>query len=664
MPTITTETRTDPDNLSNWNTIVITRTDGVETSRTTTYDVSSKPTSGLVITDDRDDIGLTRRLSVDAQNVNSWSSIEVIYDTSSGASLPVTKTTNFDNGQSVVDTYDASGTVVSTLRTDADPSQDDWSTISTTLDTETGRTTVLTQLDDGSSVQETTAADGTLIQRVRTDGTGDDNTSSYSTITTDYDSDGNVQQITYDYDNGLERVETYATTDGTTYMTGAVQSDLGDAYSWLSITETMNADGNVTSRAQVNDDGSSRTQTFDATGVMLSDEKTDADGVVQLDTYVAGVLTSTTLTDSSTDGAAEAWASKTVTFAGGEKTGDAIVYDNGTSVTKTYTEGVLSRHEFTDGADGTAADTRSYDSIVTTYAADGDRISSVTTMDNSDTISRTYNEDGSIAQYVRADVSDSKSFATITRDYDADGDLSATTLVKDDGVTSVNSFDTTTGLRTSSVVTDASGTDSTQSWSEVAKTYDAAGNLTQHQTTYDNGNVKSTSYTYTDGELTAVSTTQDGPASGTGIFVAELSKTYAEDSGGELYLSEVSKTLSNDKQVVQTYAEDGDIASRVTTDISADGTGFKWDMIEIQHDDAGRVDSKLTTYDTGDEILVLFDDANAKTARVQFDGNESNSWQFRVTEYDAEGNGTTSYATAADLDNAYRDFFDLAPIVV
>ncbi|MBS1302874.1 hypothetical protein [Loktanella sp. SALINAS62] len=667
MAIITTETRTDTNNLSGWNTIVITYTDGIETSRQTTYDiaylsdgVTPKPTSGLVITDDRDHVGLTRRLTEDAQNVNKWTAIEVNYDTTSGASIATMKTTSYDDGTSLQETFDATGTaVVSSVRTDAATSTATWDTITTTVDTATGVTTVLTVLDDKSSTQESKTAEGVLVQRVRTDATGVDSTSNYSTITTDYDVAGNVAQVAYVFDAGLTRTETYTTVDGNTYLSGVVQTDAGAQYGWTSVTETLNAAGHTTARTQTNDDGSERVQSFDATGQILTDQTTDANGVVKLDTYDATGLISTAQTDGSTDGLAEKWTTKTVTYENGVVVGDSIAYDNGTSVQKTFVAGTLQSLRFQDGADGTAADTKSYDTVLTNYAADGDRLSSVMTYDNGDTGSRTYNDDGSLGQLVLTDVSGGRNWDTITRDYSATGAMESVTVVRDDGVTTENTFSTTTGNRTSSVTTDATGVDSTADWASIEKTFDLDGNMSQHVRTFDNGSVSTTNYTYTNGELSGVSATQTGSATGTGIYTASMVKTYAEDSGGALYVNQTTHTFSNDKQVVRTFAEDGDQATQIQTDISLDGTGFKWDSISIVNDDAGRKDSQLITYDSGDEIVVLFDDANAKTARVQFDGDNSNTWEFRVTEYDAAGTGTVSYATAATLDNEYRNFFDL-----
>lgn len=618
LPVITTETRTDTDSLYKWDTIVITRADGIETGRVVTYDDTT------VRTEERTDGVLTNLLLEDPSDINAWTSIETTYDALTG--LITSKTTVNDDGQTTAETY-TDGIKTQVVRTDT-ANVSSYASVTDTYDAVTGlRTSSVTVSDLGVTTTDDFDAEGNITTRTQVDLTGLDSTAGWSEVVTSYDTSGVVTEKLWTFDTGVTRAETF--TGGV--VSQVVQTD-SDQATWATITETFDA-AVLTERVKVEDNGNITTET-----------------------YVGGNLSQLSITEVANAPGIN-WATLTRTFDGsGNLTGETQVMDDGKTIAKTITQSggvdVVTQVVRTDGA-GTAS-TANWASMTDVFATDGSIESHSVTFDDGVVNSKTY-VSGIVATQTVTDASDAHNYDSIEKVY-TDGVLSQNTTVFDNGVSSVIDFDAT-GVRTHVTTTDATGIGSTASWSTVDKTY-VDGQMTDHNMVLDDG--RQVDKTYAAGVLQSVVMSDDSDVKGW----TSIDKQY--DAGGALDLATV--VLDNGRTVVTDYDAGVKLSTTVSdtgVDVPTDSiTGaFNWDTIDIvYHADGKTVASRDVVYDSGDEVLFLFDDTGLVTDRVQFDGDSSNNWEYRVTTFDAVGTATVTLHDATDLSNDYRDYFDLAPL--
>ncbi|MFZ3585279.1 hypothetical protein ACOI1H_24595 [Loktanella sp. DJP18] len=266
-PVITTSFRADTDNLYDWATVLITKSNGVEVERVTTYDAGSKATSGLVITQTTTDGFVSKIVSADAGNNNTWSTIESNFVP--GSKSLASKVTTYDNGTTNTETY-IGGALSQTVRTGS--SGQPFTSITTTYDLVNGGHTVATAQANGQTTTDVFNEAGKLVSRTQTDGASD--SADWSSVETTYTTTEGVATVerTYTYDNGVTRAETLVGGK----LTTVVQTD-SETASWSTITEAFGADGKLTSRAKVEDDNDTIVETY-AAGVLTEVTRNDVSG--------------------------------------------------------------------------------------------------------------------------------------------------------------------------------------------------------------------------------------------------------------------------------------------------------------------------------------------------------------------------------------------------
>ena len=666
-PVITTETRIDTDNASGWSTIVITYADTVEIKRVTTYDAGTSATAGLVVTDTSENGSVVNRLTEDAGGNNPWASIEVNYVP--GTDTVADRETIYDNGTTKTETF-TNGQLSQVVRT-GDPATQSFVSQTTTYDLENGGRTVVTVGTNGQTTTDVFDDANKLVSRTQVDGEGANSSVDWSSVVTTYSTvDGvTTTQRTYTYDNGVTRAETLV--GGT--LTQVVQTDSNIA-SWATITETYAADGKLLTREKVEDDGDTITETY-ADGVLQS--------VVRVDV---------------SDAATTAWQSMTRTYdAAGNLVSEVQEMDNGSTVTKTIsqrevpgfdadgapimktidyaTEVVMQDTDTVDPETGRIGN-KGWDSITTTYGTDGVITSSTTFMDDTDTIERTYAAGGILSQTVKTDVNDSSSFQTVTMDYDASGNLVSGTILRDDDVT-VESDYNAAGQRTHVVLTDttdlasplttdpADGMDGAYKWSSVDKVFEN-NQLVSQTIVYDDTNEITTLYDDTvsgDVIMTVTQTQTGGGAPDGSEFWTDKVTTYVSgDSETPMFVESMTTVTNLGRTTVIENGTDGIRDSMTVTDAGEGPNGsFDWSSIEMQYDAAGNIASRQQVADSGDQVLRLYDASGEVTDIVRYDGDNSNTWVFRITTFDESGNAVNQNVDADALPIEYIDYFDVVP---
>ena len=666
-PVITTELRTDSENNA-WSTILITRTDGVETQRVTTYDEGTKATSGLIITTKSANGFVYESLSEDAGNNNAWSSIKTTFEPDS--KIIASKVTTYDDATTNSETY-SGGKLLEVVRT-GDPAKQGFTQMKTTYDLETGGKTVVTDATSGQKTTDTFNANGDLVSRSQIDGVGADSSASWATVKTTYDTVDGVKTThrTYTYDNGVTREETLLNDKIVT----VVQTDSNTA-AWDTITDTFGADGKMVSRLKVEDDGDTISEHYTA-GKLDTVVRADisenpklswAQSTRTYDTTTGEMLTESLLMDNG----------MTVDKTMGQR--DVTTTDSsGNTVTKTINFATKTVMQDTDTVNSNSAliGNKGWDTFTTNYGANGVRTSSTTVMDDTDVIERTYGSNGKVSLATKTDVNDNSDYETITKHYNQYGKLVSADVLRDDDVTVVTDYGSN-GQRTHVLMTDttdlASPTttsltdnkDGNFKWTSIDKTYDGK-TLTASTVIYDNSNEISTSYDPTvQGDVVMTITRHQTGAhvpDGKEFWTDNVS-TYIDGIGNKPLTVESTHVTTNLGRV--TDVQFGDDGVRDTKLITDEGTGpngsFTWDSIEMNFNSAGDMVSRQQVFDSGDQVLRLYDAAGDLTDVVLYDGDNSNNWVFRVTTFDDAGKGTTANIDASALPIEYMDYFDGVP---
>lgn len=665
-PVITTETRTDTDNASGWATIVITRTNGVESQRVTTYDAGSTATSGLVVTDTTEDGFVVNRLSQDAGNNNSWASIETNYV--SGSTTVADRTTTYDNGTTKTETF-TDGVLSEVVRT-GDPATQSFVSQTTIYDLENGGHSVVTLGTNGQTTTDVYNAGGKLISKTQVDGEGADSSTEWASVVTTYGIAGGVEttQRTYTYDNGLVREENLVGGK----VVSVIQTD-SDTASWSTLTENYGTDGKLVSREKVEDDGDTVTES-----------------------YVDGKLDSVTRIDVS-DAATTAWQSMTRTYnASGNLVSEVQVMDDGTTVTKAisqrdvpgfdkdsqpitksidYATQVITQDTATVDAETGLVGHKTYDTITTNYGSDGLITSSTTVMDDTDTIVRTYGAGGVLSQAVKTDVDNSATYDTVTMTYNAAGTLASRDVLRDNGVTYETDYNAD-GARTQTVITDTTdlasplttddkdGMDGAYNWTSINNVYDG-DTLVSRTVVFDSGTTRATAYDDTvigDVILTTTQTQTGGVPDGSEFWTDKVTTYVAGDATTPMFVESSVTTTNLGRVTTIENGTDGVRDSMTITDQGEGPTGaFNWDSIAMQYDTDGNMVSRQQVQDSGDQTLRLYDASGDLTDIVRYDGDNSNTWVFRITTFDESGAATNQNINADALPVEYIDYFEGVP---
>ena len=231
---------------------------------------------------------------------------------------------------------------------------------------------------------------------------------------------------------------------------------------------------------------------------------------------------------------------------------------------------------------------------------------------------------GNLALKQLVDLSDTKIWETATNRY-TDGTRTEKETVFDDGTSRVDTF--AEGLVSTSVKSDAGDA---KDWDTIVSEY-GEGDLQCTITTFDNGLERTALYDA--GQLLAIRQEDalDAIASWT-----QVDRFY--DTAGDLTKQAV---LQDDGSArVETYANGA--RDGLTQFDLADSQ--VWETRSFVYGADGKAESRLTIYDNADKSLMLYD-AGARATRYEEDGDDSETWAYRVTTY---LDGTVSSVTTHD----------------
>ena len=432
-----------------------------------------------------------------------------------------------------------------------------------------------------------------------------------------------------------------------------------------------------------------KTQTFDdVTGQLTQDYVLLDNGISILTILNSDVGNKSWLTDSAVDGGLFSWSEKQSNYdVNGDLVSVGLTYDNGVTKYELYEDGILRSAASVDGEENAEIWTR-FDLM---YGLDGQLVTKIIQFDDGIVRVQNFAEGSRTSTFDYDNPNDAgtgiKSWDRIETYYDQAGAVSERATYNDNGVLRVDSY--TNGVRSQVFQFDNPNEENggVKSWDRIEAYYDEGGNLSESATFYDNGIVRVTSYQA--GQRASIVQLDNPNEVDSGVKVWDRIETYFDDAGQK---SEQATVYDNGIIKVQQYTEgqltqllqydeadaaswdriettfsrsagsvtkttltvgddgvervdvreDGKRASLVEIDASADGTARKWETNARQYDEAGQLAQQRITFDNTDQFVFLYAD-RAKTQKVEFDGDDSNAWVYRVTDYTADGPVVTTY---------------------
>ena len=173
-------------------------------------------------------------------------------------------------------------------------------------------------------------------------------------------------------------------------------------------------------------------------------------------------------------------------------------------------------------------------------------------------------------------------------------------------------------------------------------TFDAEGALVQRATLLDNGLDRSE--TFVDGQRVQVTTTDTLDVASYETITTE----YDLQSG-----LETRTTVQDNGRTIELYKQDGVNLVKVEIDGSEDGALYTYAARATIYDETGAIEQLRSDQDNGDAFIFKYADGT-RTQRIEYDGNASEDWTFKVTDYNAE---------SAPVVTLYESFDD-APVEV
>lgn len=270
-----------------------------------------------------------------------------------------------------------------------------------------------------------------------------------------------------------------------------------------------------------------------------------------------------------------------------------------------------------------------WDYVETTYGYDGQIEMRMTTYDDGSVREESF-QDGlrqNTWQYDPNFGPDGQDWDTIFTSYDFQGRMERRETTFDDGSFKEELF--VDGARDRIYEVDAPGPGGKR-WDVIETVFDFyTGDVIERVTTNDNGSVETERFT--DGRKTDA-TLWDG---------ADLKGWDTIDTIVDYNGKKLERIVSFDDGRISTDQFDGGV--RWKTHMQEDPYGGRpWSDVFVFYDGRGKVESRLTVYDDGDAMAQFF--ANGRLyQKVLWDGDDSEDWSGRVTDYDGLGTTVSDY---------------------
>lgn len=431
-----------------------------------------------------------------------------------------------------------------------------------------------------------------------------DNLYNWEEIHTTYDDNGVIQDKTKLLDSGVSIEEAF--TNGIRHsMFQEDHSSDGSAVSWQSIDSNYDASGQLETRTTLYDTNVTRVEGFN-------------NGIKS---YVAQQ-------DNSADGSAKNWQHIESLFdANGQVSSVLTLYDTNVYKAESFENGVK-RYSFQEdrSVDGAAAQ---WQTIETGYDESGNLGARITVYD-ADVIKVEHFEIG--IRTVTSEVDQSadgsaRKWQTKDTSYDDAGQMQWRATLTDADVETTEYFEN--GTRTYTHQHDRSADGLAVHWENKLSEYDENGKLVVQMIDYDNGIAKRVEFN--NGVKDNIFE-QDNSADGSAANWQYRARDY--DGEGAI---EFRQTLFDTDVFELVSYENGVRYQNYREDLSTDGSVKNWQSFTTQYDENGIIERSNIVYDDTDIRFSLYEDGNIN-ARLDIDGDESETWAAREVQYDQSGN--------------------------
>ncbi|MEO9862653.1 MAG: hypothetical protein ABJO29_15440 [Yoonia sp.] len=664
MPT--TETRTDPDDIYGWTTIESTFDDGgLLTSKLTTYDNGTTRQDDFypdgyvdplnIVSETIGQVTLMSDLPIGAGSLHSWDSILTYYsETTPGQRL--FQQTIDDTGLEKNTTYGEDGAITGVAQYDLGDVKS-WDSYVRTYGEDPRISSTRIVYDDGD-VYEKTSQISSLFDHptwrdetvTREDVSGSQDYVYQTEVHLIVDlslTDPLAEDVTHLieaetlYDDGV--LVEYSSDDLGGYGYYQVSTDQNDAHDWETITADFATDYSGSIKT-IYDDGSMKHENFvsgssaiwitNAAGINIYSEgrfyddngnltEISASGLGttwKVERFEDGIRTLTMEFDSSYD--VESFSERHTNYdENGVISTRETYFDNGQEQTELfYSSGVRQNTIVVDAPD------------IANYALKADAFDETGAL----TERRTHYDDGRevVDSYtngtrdsrVTTDQQDAYDFVLKADVFDANGDLVNRYVQYDDGRYDTEYFEG--NVRTAKVTEDQSDA---YNYIQKASVYGADGVLTERNVSYDDGRTLN-SY-YDEGRLahTVIEDTADA-------FNYEAMHVFYDQAAG----IEIRETTYDDGRVRTQAKEDGVVLFVTDEDKSAGGLAYNYSERATVYDADGTRLQTRTELDSGDQFVFNYADG-AKEQRLDYDGNDSETWLFKVTDYAPDETPVVTY---------------------
>ena len=211
--------------------------------------------------------------------------------------------------------------------------------------------------------------------------------------------------------------------------------------------------------------------------------------------------------------------------------------------------------------------------------------------------------------------------------FDENGNVTTRATAFDDGVTRIEGFED--NVRVITVTTD---TQDVRNYDSRVDTFDSNGVLAQRETVYDDGVTRIDNY---DSGVRLLSVTTDSQDTRN---YDEVIVAYDPSTDSVL-----RNTIYDNGLEVTDIRVGGVLQSRTQVDRSADGCLRNFVEKTTNYDADGNLEKIQTRADSGDEFVFIYGEDRALETRIDYDGNMSEDWTFKVTEYDPDNGRTVAF---------------------
>ncbi len=325
-------------------------------------------------------------------------------------------------------------------------------------------------------------------------------------------------------------------------------------------------------------------------------------------------------------------------------------YDDGTIKEEQWAGGIRTQTSQYDNPGSGTDGVKTWDSIDSYFDFSGQLEARVTQYDNG-VIREEQFQDGIRTQTSQYDNPGSgsdgaKNWDTIDIYFDQSGVMEARVTHYDNGVIREEQFQDGVRSQTTQYDNPGTGSDGVKSWDQIQTFYETDGTIAAKVTTNDNGTINEVLY---QNGVKEVLNQYDNPGAGSpGAKIWDSVHTYYNEDG-----TKAARVTNYDdgREKEELWNEGVREATILRDNPNTGGDGaYSYSEIATFFDFNGDKAARVATYDNGDATQHLYDMGDL-SQYMQFDGDGSEDWTGRVTNYAEDGSvlSVETYETIGDL---------------